>query len=265
MDGFLYGFVDKHGQFTGSDITFVYQDLLTGLTGSFVNGVLQWAHAVDVVAERCNNGIKELRFEPAMHSPDITWTKHEPNETYIGQHPTVMDPYEEKSIYFAESSIPTAEHGLFANRIFSPGDLVSYYSGQKTYLQNILRKNMTREQKEVASAYNFGLGKYSPQHWGYPDNLIIDIGLAYRNASNYRTTLAHKANHKFAEKNGVYDVVDHPVVGGIACIVAAREIDIGDEIFVDYNYDLGQGVPEWYRDALNHHVMEEAIREVYQD
>jgi hypothetical protein len=79
------------------------------------------------------------------------------------------------------------------------------------------------------------------------------------------TTLAHKANHKFEGKNAFYDVVDHPVVGGIACIVAREEIDIGDEIFVDYNYDLEQGVPDWYSDALNEFVMESAFTEIYPD
>ena len=30
IDGFLYGRVDRRGRFTGSDITFLYPDLLTG-------------------------------------------------------------------------------------------------------------------------------------------------------------------------------------------------------------------------------------------
>ena len=78
--------------------------------------------------------------------------------------------------------------------------------------------------------------------------------------AHFRTTLAHKANHKFGDKNAFYDVVDHPVVGGIACIVAGEEIDIGDEIFVDYNYDLEQGVPDRYPNALNEFVMNSALR-----
>ena len=54
--------------------------------------------------------------------------------------------------------------------------------------------------------------------------------------------------------------MDHPEVGGIACIVAREEIDIGDEIFVNYNYDLEQGVPDWYSNALNEFVMNSALR-----
>ena len=63
----------------------------------------------------------------------------------------------------------------------------------------------------------FGLGKYASKNWGYPDNLVMDIGLEFRNMSAFTTTLGHKANHKFSVKNGLYDLVDQPVVGGIAC------------------------------------------------
>ena len=117
----------------------------------------------------------------------------------------------------------------------------------------------------TTAAYNFGLGRYAPAHWGYPTDLIIDIGLKYRNIANFRTTLAHTANHKFEDSNAFYDIVDHPGVGGIACIVAGDEIDIGDDIFVDYNYDLEQGVPDWYSDALSDLVMDSALREIYPD
>ena len=77
--------VDKYGHFTGHDITFVYQDLLTGLRGHAVSGVLQEAPAVDVVGERCRNGIKELKFKQALGDKDITWTwsRHETNENFI--------------------------------------------------------------------------------------------------------------------------------------------------------------------------------------
>jgi hypothetical protein len=42
-------------------------------------------------------------------------------------------------------------------------------------------------------------------------------------------------------------------------------IDIGDEICVDYNYNLEQRVPDWYSDALNEFVMESAFTEIYPD
>ena len=53
LDGFLYGRLLGEGKFTGDDITFIYPDFLTGLRGTFVNGVLEHATAVNIVAERC--------------------------------------------------------------------------------------------------------------------------------------------------------------------------------------------------------------------
>jgi hypothetical protein len=94
------------------------------------------------------------------------------------------------------------------------------------------------EEAVIATVYNFGLWRFAPAHWGYLTDLIIHIGMEYRNIAHFRTTLAHKANHRLEDKNAFYDVVDQPVVGGIACIVAGEEIHIGDEIFVDYNYNL---------------------------
>ena len=60
--GFLYGQVDSAGRFTGDNIAFIYPDLQTGLQGTFVNGELVETTAVEIVAERWNNGVKELSF-----------------------------------------------------------------------------------------------------------------------------------------------------------------------------------------------------------
>ena len=61
----------------------------------------------------------------------------------------------------------------------------------------------------------------------------------------------------------VWDIIDHPVVGEIPCFVAANEIDEDDEIYVDYNYDVEDVVPEWYVDGFNTIVMESSLKEKY--
>ena len=63
----------------------------------------------------------------------------------------------------------------------------------------------------------------------------------------YRTTLGHKVNHKFEGINAEFETVDHPVHGGIVCLVAATEIDVDDEIFAHYRYSVEQAA-EWYRE-----------------
>ena len=89
-EGFLYGNVDRRGQFSGENITFVYPDFLTGLRGRFEHGVLVDATAVDIIGERCKDGIKELLIEPAVKDGGVRWEKKEANHWIIGKHPQVM-------------------------------------------------------------------------------------------------------------------------------------------------------------------------------
>ena len=63
VDGFIYGMVDRKGQLTGIDITFVYKHLLTGFMVSFVDSVLKQVKAVNIVGERCRSGIEEIKLE----------------------------------------------------------------------------------------------------------------------------------------------------------------------------------------------------------
>ena len=78
--------------------------------------------------------MKELKLRSAVADSEVVWTRHRANNTFMGQHTGVMDPHERKSVYVGSSLIEEAGEGIFANKIFSPGDLVSYYSGQKTYM-----------------------------------------------------------------------------------------------------------------------------------
>ena len=54
-NGFLYCKVDLNGKFSVKNIAFIYPNFLTGLRETFEKGVMRYATAVDVMAERCNN------------------------------------------------------------------------------------------------------------------------------------------------------------------------------------------------------------------
>ena len=75
LEGFLYGKVDKEGKFSGDEITYIYPDLLTGLHGKFLDGEVLEARAVDIVAERCQQGIKEIKLK--LNTRDNTLWKPE--------------------------------------------------------------------------------------------------------------------------------------------------------------------------------------------
>ena len=246
-EGFLYGEVDRRGQFTGEDITYVYPDFLTGLRGKFLHGVLVDATAVDIVGERCKGGIKEILIEPAARDSSVRWEKEETNHWYIGKHPLVMDPYERKSAYVGQSLEPGSDEGLFARRAFLPGDIVSYFGGTKTFSSNMFFNNMTDPEVSSAGSYFFKLAANMPEWWGYPEDMVLDVPEHYRSIYQFRTTLGHKANHLFEGKNTEYDTVNHPVHGGIVCLIATHAIQEGDEIYVDYLYDVDEA-EDWYRE-----------------
>ena len=118
IEGMMYGVVDEAGGFTGDNI-FIYPDFLTGIQGQFLDGELVWGLAVDIIAERCNLGIKEIKVRSSKHDPEVVWRKEmnidKPSlPHYIGQHPTVMDPFERKAVYVNQSLIVGANEALFA-------------------------------------------------------------------------------------------------------------------------------------------------------
>ena len=69
------------------------------------------------------------------------------------------------------------------------------------------------------------------------------------NITNYRATLAHKANHSFLKLNSRFISVIHPRHGPIAAIQSLREIRKGEEILVNYGYGENGYVSSWYAKA----------------
>ena len=247
--GFLYGKVDSSGLFTGDNIAFIYPDLKTGLYGKFRNGELVEATAVNIVAHRMKNGVKELRFKEAepFH---VVWTRDVSNETCIGTHPKVTEPHERKSVYVA-SSKGAKDEGLFARRKFRFWDLVSYYNGVRTTAEKVIHKEMTTEEREAASACLIDLGgshRATRAIFNISEGTVLDVPEPYRTVEKYRTTLGHKANHMFDDDaNAILVTVEHPVFGVISSLLAIKDIEIDEEIFVNYNWPL-KSAPHWYRE-----------------
>ena len=109
---------------------------------------------------------------------------------------------------------------------------------------------MTAEEQQETSAYHFSIGSVETSFakFGYPRSLMIDIEPRYRNITEFRTTLGHKVNHSF-EPNASFDLVDHPVFGGIVCVFALLPIQKNGEILVNYGYGK-EALYEWFRRAL---------------
>ena len=155
LEGFLYGEVDQEGKFTGDKITYIYPDLLTGLHGKFVDGEIQEARAVDIVAERCQEGIKEIKLKNSTRD-DTVWRVAD-SQSLMRSFAKTMEPHERKSVYIGKSRVDVdgdskvTGEGIFARRLFLPGDLVTYFAGVKTTEEEMFHDNMTEVEEYEAS------------------------------------------------------------------------------------------------------------------
>ena len=83
------------------------------------------AKPAKIVAERCKNGIKQLKFaKPAKNAPILKYQR--PNFLRPGDQPQIADPFEQKNIYIGKGVF---QDGVFARRDIRMGKLIAYYSG----------------------------------------------------------------------------------------------------------------------------------------
>ena len=76
----------------------------------------------------------------------------------------------------------------------------------------------------------------------------MDIPAEYTSVDKYRATLGHKLNHSF-RANCEEWFFDHPRFGLIPCERTKQDIEAGEELFLDYEYDP-YNCPEWFSEQL---------------
>ena len=112
--------------FSESDITFIYPDMQTVLVGQFKDGVMIKAKPAKIIAERCNDGIKEIKVStPKIDAPILKYKRA--TRLNMGDQPTVMDPYEKANVYVGE--LEWGGDGLFAKRNVEMNEIIVYYGG----------------------------------------------------------------------------------------------------------------------------------------
>ena len=121
---FCYTLADK----TEKEMIFIYPDMKTVLIGQFENGLLMQGKPAKIVAERCNDGIKEIKVSAIIpDSPTFKYSR--PNRIHIGDQPTKVDPYESRYVYIKETR--WGDDGVFAKKEIEKDDIVAYYSGMR--------------------------------------------------------------------------------------------------------------------------------------
>ena len=99
----------------------------TVLVGQFNDGIMISSRSAKIIAERCNDGIKEIKTSSIKRRDAPIFKYVRPTRTYIGDQPTVVDPYEKNFIYI--NTTKWGDDGLFAKKDIKAKELVAYYSG----------------------------------------------------------------------------------------------------------------------------------------
>ena len=119
----------------------------TVLFGLFHNGTMIATKESKIIKERCNLGMKEIGID-ILDQKSPTFRYKARSQTDIGDQPTVMDPYERKTIYVDHG---VKDDGIFAKKDIEKDDLIAYYSGLSidyTKLKTpICSLNLTKEER----------------------------------------------------------------------------------------------------------------------
>ena len=119
----------------------------TVLFGKFRDGIMLATKESKIVKERCNLGIKEIEIGiPDKNSPTFQYKSR--STTEIGDQPTLMDPYERKTVYIDQG---LKDDGIFAKKDIAKNDIIAYYSGLSIDFMKlnepICSLNLTKEER----------------------------------------------------------------------------------------------------------------------
>jgi len=236
-NGLYYGTIDNDDLNLGTDMVFIYPDMKTVLVGQFKDGIMIRSRPAKIIAERCNDGIKEIKISK-IKSDAPTFKYRRPTNMDIGDQPTIMDPYEKQIVYV--NTTDWGDDGLFAKRDIKKGELVAYYNG--------LLFNQTENELwfDNQTGYDMYLVHKNLINFATDGDTFINLLPEYWTIDKYRATLTHKINHSFKKPNTEFGSAIHPRFGPIRTAFATKDIKRGAQILCDYAYDQGSAIPRWF-------------------
>ena len=223
------------------------------------------AKPTKILAERCKNGIKELKFaQPKENAPTFKYER--PTHLRPGHQPTLADPFEQRRIYIDKGVM---QDGVFAKKDIKKGELICYLSGTLHNIDKfpIMHHNQTLAERLSSLKYfakNMNFHKNMSLFYRYAvhrnlislgfdengDRLQINLPEGYWNITQFRATLGHKINHDFLKLRAAFDFAMHPRHGWIRSVIAIDDIYKGEEIFIHYHYPIiaNSFAPQWYQE-----------------
>ena len=97
----------------------------TVLVGKFQNGIMLEGKASKIIAERCNNGMKEIRVATSKFNTPVHMFKR--NTRLRIYNSTIIDPFEKQMVYVKNTAL--SGEGLFVKKDIVAYEIVAYYSG----------------------------------------------------------------------------------------------------------------------------------------
>mmetsp|Transcript_50171 Transcript_50171/g.93418 ORF Transcript_50171/g.93418 Transcript_50171/m.93418 type:complete len:368 (-) Transcript_50171:172-1275(-) len=146
------------------------------------------------------------------------------------------DPYEQRRVTVAPSTMPGAGEGLFAKIPLYKGEVAAYYNGVRLPHDEVDNRDWSLNDNTIA----------------LNEDEVIDVPVNMAGLDVYCASLGHKANHS-SEHNAMYTPVFHPRFGDIKCVRMLVDVQAGEEITVDYGYDGTHGYPSWWHPQLDVH------------
>jgi len=226
--GFL---ISKSWNFSDPRMMYMYPDCRTCLLGSFQEAELVSANQCELAnfVTLVNNSIPVPVLTPVS---DSVFTFDPATSVSFSRNPHLEDPYESLFVEVGMSTIKDAGEGLFARTDIEAGTIISFYNGMK------FRSDHEWE-------------KPTPYKMLLDENYDIDVPDSMTSLQSYSATLGHKVCHSF-KPNCETDVFYHPRFGLIRCIATLRNIMAGQEILINYGYNLATS-PTWYKVAWAKH------------
>jgi len=235
---YIFGQVDEKGEHTGEDITYIYPDCRTALIGKFEDTQLIEASLGKVAGIYIEDNWLQIQVEDCGNLETFTYSPSD-YDGFISDSPLLRDPFESSFIEIRESRMEGGGEGIFAVRDIPSGSLASIYNGVRYPLTCFLAKDCDTDE-EIYERLSYNI------HMPQDAEFFLDIPVKFRETSNYCATLGHKVNHSF-HPNCEFSTLYHPRFGRVRSVVTTKNVKKGEELFVDYGYDLIR-CPEWYRE-----------------
>jgi len=238
--GWMVGRVDDSGQYTGSQIAYLYPDNSTALFGEFHNGEMIKAKPARLCGIVFVGGVLSPSFQVTCDR-EYSYLPSTRDEIRLPLH--WRDPYEEQLLEVRQSHIEGGGEGAFAIRDIRPGTLVAFYNG--------IRLKQDEKTPYEDTGYAIWVEFQKSSHYSKKVGDHMDIPPEYHAYSAYSSTSAHKLNHSF-KPNCSWINSQHPAYGLVPCVSTIEMVKSGEELTVHYMMDM-ENAPDWYLEAWDKH------------